>query len=188
MPSSSILLTRLASVIARRRLGEMLLGRRSCGVSTGSPLAIGGRRRWLSSLLPRPPGRRGPPGRASGSRRRRRSSRWRGTPRSALAVGDVDVTWSSPADCHLAGDGALPDQLVEPQLVARQGAATPAPAGGDRSVGRIASCASWAFLAVVCIRAARRAGSSAPYCCRSPGRGLARSPRGPAARRRSAYR
>ena len=50
---------------------------------------------------------------------------------------------------HLAGDGALPDQLVEPHLVGIEILRGPMPACAMKSVGRIASCASCAFFALV---------------------------------------
>ena len=46
---------------------------------------------------------------------------------------------------HLARRGAQPDQLVEPRLVVIEEDFVSSTTGG--SVGRIASCASWAFLA-----------------------------------------
>ncbi len=61
---------------------------------------------------------------------------------------------------HLGGDGALPDQLVERELVTAQLARRPVPACGTRSpAGRIASCASWAFLTLP----RRRRGRSGTY-------------------------
>ena len=82
--------------------------------------------------------------------------------RAAAGLGlDVDGGALELGRFHLAGDGAHPDQLVEPGLV---GIEPRAQSGGrrDRSVGRIASCASWAFLALACSAAARRAHSAVP--------------------------
>ena len=50
---------------------------------------------------------------------------------------------------HLAGDGALPDHLVEPRLVGIEVLVAPESGVRKKSVGRIASCASCAFLALV---------------------------------------
>ena len=47
---------------------------------------------------------------------------------------------------HLRGDRALPDQVVEAQLVAAQLAASDSGVRNESPAGRIASCASWAFL------------------------------------------
>ncbi len=49
---------------------------------------------------------------------------------------------------HLRGDGAHPDQLVEPELLAGQAGLRRA-SGTLSPAGRIASCASWAFLTLL---------------------------------------
>ena len=62
--------------------------------------------------------------------------------------GDVDGGALELGGFHLARDRAQPDQLVELGLVGieeRLGLAR----AQAKSVGRIASCASWAFLALV---------------------------------------
>jgi hypothetical protein len=73
--------------------------------------------------------------------------------RPAGAVGQLDRRPLEPRRGHLAGQRAVEDQLVEPGMVARAGAVR------SKSVGRIASCASCAFLALLCNGAACRARS-----------------------------
>ena len=131
--------------VARRRLGEMLQrvhpARASADRARPSAAACGCR------LPPRRPRRcrRCPRDTASGSRRTRRSSRWRAASAPLPSV-------TSTADLvqlgrlHLRGDGALPHQLIQPALVGAQFAAPPESGVRVTSVGRIASCASWAFL------------------------------------------
>ena len=63
--------------------------------------------------------------------------------------GDVDGGAFELGRLHLARDRAQPDQLVEPGLVGIETARDLARAGAPRSVGRIASCASCAFFALV---------------------------------------
>ena len=64
----------------------------------------------------------------------------------AVGAGDVDGGALEAGGLHLAGDRALPDQVVELALVGLEPASCSGAAA--MSVGRMHSCASWAFLAL----------------------------------------
>ena len=63
--------------------------------------------------------------------------------------GDIDRGAFEFGRFHLARDGADPDQLIELGLIGIETRGASRPGRRDRSVGRIASCASCAFLALV---------------------------------------
>ena len=73
---------------------------------------------------------------------------WRRTIASQMESAELERNFGDCRGLHLARDGALPDQLVEPRLVGSRYRAT---SRGRRamSVGRIASWASCAFLALI---------------------------------------
>ena len=71
----------------------------------------------------------------------------------SLAVGAFDLDLGNRlfqiGRGHLAGDGALPDQIIEAQPGPDRDACGPVLRVRRGSVGRIASCASWVFFALV---------------------------------------
>jgi hypothetical protein len=73
-----------------------------------------------------------------------------GRPQRLLLVGghDIDRDLVELGAFHLRGEGALPHQVIELELVVAQ-ETLDLLGRRKRSVGRIASCASWAFLATV---------------------------------------
>ena len=126
--------------IARRRFGEMLL---LAHVDEAQRLAFGDRRQAAVLAVPRR--RPGPPDRASRKPSNSVTVPVARRPTSAVGRGDIDGGALLLGQFHLAGEGALPDQVVE--LRADPRSRWRATRSGVRAklVGRIASCASCAF-------------------------------------------
>ena len=130
--------------VARRRLGEML-GR--VDALFREPLALAHRRQ--AARIPRPPRRPGLPDRGRGSRESARPGRWRGS-RAGARRPPPECRRScarvrrSPSGRRWCGSRSV--RRAWPAR-ARDGARRRA-GGAVMSVGRIASCASCAFLAL----------------------------------------